>query len=188
MNWRLFYAFELPEELRSRIGEHVRMVREAVPDAVATWIRTENIHLTVKFFGMVSTDRIESISKTAERVAGQFAPITVSIGGTGVFPRASRPQVLWIGVGDLRGTLAAFQAELENEFAGIGLLKEEREFRPHLTIARIRRPEKVKDLGQVHLNSEVRRENVVLDNLVLFRSELSKQGSTYTPVSRHRLE
>jgi 2'-5' RNA ligase len=188
MNWRLFYALELPESLRTRIGEHARMVREAVPDAGATWIRMENIHLTVKFFGMVSTDRIDSISKTAERVTEQFAPITVSIGGTGVFPRPSRPQVLWVGVGDPRGTLAAFQSELENEFAGIGFLKEERDFRPHLTIARIRRPEKAKDLGQVHLNSELSRENVVLDNLILFRSELSKQGSKYTPISRHRLE
>ena len=92
----MFCAFELPEVLRSRISEHARRVREAVPEAAASWSRPENIHLTMKFFGNVDQAKVPSISAAAARVVKEFSPIQIEVGTTGVFPRPSRPQVLWI--------------------------------------------------------------------------------------------
>src|SRR5216110_1514605 len=102
-SWRLFCAFELPETLRSRIQEHTQGLREAVPEAEASWSRPESIHLTVKFFGKVDQRKIPEISAAAERVMKKFSSIQIAIGGTGVFPNPKRPQVLWIGIHDSSG-------------------------------------------------------------------------------------
>src|SRR5262249_1839556 len=157
-SWRLFCAFELTESLRSRIQKHIQQVRDAVPDAAASWSQPENIHLTVKFFGNVDPARVPVISAAAERVVREFAPIEIAVGNTGVFPRPSRPQVLWIGVEDSRGELLKLQQQLENEFAREGFPKEDRAFRPHLTIARLRRPEGAGRLGQAHLGTAFTKE------------------------------
>src|SRR5918911_1484741 len=92
--WRLFCAFELPEVLRARIREHVEQLREAVPEVGASWSRPENVHLTMKFFGNVDPARIPAISAAAERAVKDFSALQIAVGGTGVFPKPNRPQVL----------------------------------------------------------------------------------------------
>jgi 2'-5' RNA ligase len=186
--WRLFCAFELPEALRRSMAEHSQRVREAVPNAAASWSRPENIHLTVKFFGNVDQAKAPAITAAATRVVKEFSPLRIEVGKTGVFPRPSRPQVLWIGVEDASGALAKFQQTLEDEFAREGFSKEDRAFKPHLTIARIRRPQNANQLADAHLRMEFSPVEIVLSELVLFRSELSSKGSKYTSISRHRLE
>jgi RNA 2',3'-cyclic 3'-phosphodiesterase len=186
--WRMFCAFELPEALRARISEHSRKVREAVPEAAASWSRPENIHLTMKFFGNVEQEKVSVISAAAEPVMKEFSPVRIEVGTTGVFPRASRPQVLWIGIEDASGALAKLHLQLEDAFAREGFSKEDRAFRPHLTIARIRKPQNAARLAQTHLEMNFTTVDVTLSELILFRSELSPKGSRYTPLSRHRLE
>lgn len=186
--WRLFCAFELPEALRRSIAEHSRKVRDAVPEAGASWSRPENVHLTVKFFGNVDPARVSVISAAASRVVKEFSPIQIAVGKTGVFPRPSRPQVLWIGVEDASGTLLKLQQRLEDEFKLEGFPKEDRAFRPHLTIARIRRPQNADHLAEIHLGLRFSAVALHLSELILFRSELSPKGSKYTAISRHRFE
>jgi len=186
--WRVFCAFELPQVLRSRIEKHSQRVREAVPEAAASWSRPDNIHLTIKFFGNVDQAKVPSISYALARVAEASSTIKINVGGTGVFPRPSRPQVLWIGIDDTSGALAELQKRLEDECAREGFPKEDRAFRPHLTIARIRNPNNANRLAEAHLHVEFPTTELVLNELVLFRSELSPKGSRYTSLSRHRLQ
>src|SRR5689334_7712302 len=115
--WRTFCAIELPPEVREQLRDHAKQLREAVPEASASWSKPENVHLTLKFFGNVAKDKLPRISEAATRVAGEFSAFTIRIGGTGVFPRRSRPQVLWIGVEDSSGRLSDLQQRLEEEFA-----------------------------------------------------------------------
>jgi len=181
--WRVFCAVELPDVVRTRLANHVLRLRKEVPDAAASWSRVENIHLTLKFFGNVEVKRIEKISAAAERVINQFSTFQIGIGGTGVFPRASRPQVLWIGVSDPSGQLSALQEAFENECAAEGFEKENRAYRPHLTIARLRKPEGARQLADAHLRMPFETIEVELKELVVFRSELSPKGSKYTVIS-----
>ena len=187
-SWRVFCAFELPEVLRERIQQHATRVRGAVPEANASWSRPENVHLTTKFFGNVDQSKVASISKALEGAVEEFASIEIVVGGTGVFPRPSRPQVLWIGIDDSSGALAKLQQRVEDECAHEGFPKEDRAFRPHLTIARIRKPHNANQLAEAHLHTEFAAIALVLNELILFRSELSPKGPRYTPLSRHRLQ
>ena len=180
--WRVFCAVELPAEVRTRLEDHVRRLRKEVPDAAASWSRVENIHLTLKFFGNVEVRRIEKISAAAERVVKQFTAFQIGVGGTGVFPRPSRAQVLWIGVSDPSGQLSALQEKFEDECAVEGFEKENRAYRPHLTIARLRKPEGA--LADTHLKMPFETIHIDVREFVVFRSELSSKGSRYTPISR----
>jgi 2'-5' RNA ligase len=180
--WRVFCAVELPDAVRARLEDHVRRLRKEVPEAAASWSRVENIHLTLKFFGNVEVKRIEKISAAAERVAKQFSTFQIGFGETGVFPRPSRPQVLWIGVSDPSGQLSALQQRFESECAAEGFEKEDRAYRPHLTIARLRKPDGV--LADTHLKMPFEMIQIHLTELVVFRSELSSKGSRYTPISK----
>lgn len=183
-DWRVFCAVELPAEVRARLEEHILRLRKEVPDAVASWSRVENIHLTLKFFGNVAVRRIEKISAVAERVVKQFSTFQIGVGETGVFPRPSRAQVLWIGVSDASGQLSALHEKFEDECAAEGFEKENRPYRPHLTIARLRKPEGARHLADAHLQMQFETIQVNVEELVVFRSELSPKGSRYTPISR----
>jgi 2'-5' RNA ligase len=130
---------------------------------------------------------IEKISAAAERVVKQFSTFQIGIGETGVFPKPSRPQVLWIGISDPSGQLSALQEKFENECAAEGFEKENRAYRPHLTIARLRKPEGARELADAHLRMEFETIEVELKELVVFRSELSPKGSKYTALSKHQL-
>jgi 2'-5' RNA ligase len=187
-SWRIFCGVELSDNVRAQLQDHIWQLRAAVPDVAASWTRVENIHLTLKFFGDVSTDLIPAISTAASRAAKRFGEFHIGVGGTGVFPKPSRPQVLWIGVNDTSGQLAALQKELEKEFSVEGFQKEVRAFRPHLTIARIRKPQGAGRLADAHLAMEFKSHEMKICELIVFRSELSSKGSKYTAISRHEFK
>jgi RNA 2',3'-cyclic 3'-phosphodiesterase len=185
--WRLFCAVELSDDVRERLRDHIQRLRETVPEAAASWTRVENIHLTLKFFGNVDVDRIPAISGAASRAIKEFSSFQIEVGGTGVFPKPSRAQVLWIGVSDPSGKLLSLQRQLESEWAREGFEKEDRAYRPHLTIARLRKPEGARRLADAHLQLKFEPSKVDLKELIVFRSELSPKGSKYTPIFNHKL-
>lgn len=183
--WRSFCAIELGDGVRAQLQRHAERLREAVPEASASWSKPENVHLTLKFFGNVPKEKLTRISNAATRVAGEFSPFQIRIGGTGVFPRRSRPQVLWIGVEDSSGRLSDLQQQLEEEFAREGFPKENRGYQPHLTIARLRRPEDARQLAEAHIQRKFDFLEIRVSKFVLFRSQLSPKGSVYTIISEH---
>jgi RNA 2',3'-cyclic 3'-phosphodiesterase len=187
IEWRIFCGFELPADLRARLDDHIRRLREAVTAARASWSRPDNSHLTVKFFGNVAVDRLRQISEAAELSVKQLPPFSLEIARTGVFPGVNRARVLWIGVNDLSGQLTTLHRTLEEQCELLGFPREDRAYRPHLTIARIRTPEGARKLAELHVQTAFNPCHITLDELVVFRSEPGTHGSKYTAISRHRL-
>ena len=172
--WRVFCAVELPDEVRAQLQDHITRLRKAIPDVAASWSRVENIHLTVKFYGNIAIDRIEATSAAIDGVVKGVAPFEITVGKTGSF----RTQVLWIGVSDPSGTLTTLHQRLGSE---------DRAYKPHLTVARIRRPEGAKRLVDVHRQMQFENISAQVKEIILFRSELSPKGSKYTAISKHGL-
>ncbi|HEV8429450.1 MAG TPA: RNA 2',3'-cyclic phosphodiesterase [Pyrinomonadaceae bacterium] len=183
-SWRMFCAVELPPEVRTQLEDHIAKLRKEIPDAPASWSRVENIHLTLKFFGNVGVDRIAEISGAITRAVKDFSSFEISVGKTGAF----RTQVLWIGVSDPSEKLSALHKRIEDECAVAGFEKEDRAYRPHLTIARIRKPHGARRLADTHLKMKFETIAVHVRELVVFRSELSSKGSKYTAISSHGLD
>lgn len=184
---RVFCAVELPEEARERAAEHAALLRERFRDVRASWPRAENLHLTLKFLGEMEERRVEALSNAAGRAAEDSQPFTLKIEGAGAFPRRGAPRVLWLGVTDPTGGLARLQSRLEDECEREGFPREERGFHPHLTLARLRAPQGVRALAQLHQETGFEPLEFPVTELVVMRSELGPGGSRYTALSRHGL-
>jgi 2'-5' RNA ligase len=94
---------------------------------------------------------------------------------------------LWLGVNDSSGKLKGLQAKLDDECLRLGFEKEERAFNPHLTIARLRKPQGARALALAHKEMGFEPMNILVSELLVIRSELSSEGSRYTVISRHGL-
>lgn len=182
---RTFIAIELPHDLRGVVRDHISQLRKKVPDASASWSREDNLHLTLKFFGDVPVSRIAYVTAAASAAVKARAPFELVIAGCGVFPRSSKPNILWIGVEDASDALHKLQKNLEDEAAARGFAPERRGYHPHLTIARIRHPLGARELADAHLSFNFPRQGFTATELVVFRSDLLPGGSRHTPISHH---
>jgi 2'-5' RNA ligase len=185
--WRMFCAVDLPEHVRSSLSAHRKQIQQAAPVAQASWSRTDNVHLTLKFLGDLSQASVQNLSEAAAQAVAGLEPFTVRLEQTGVFPSHGSPRVLWIGVNDREGKLAELHAHLEDEAARSGFQKEARQFHPHITVARLREPQDARMLASAHKAMEFEPVEFAVSELLVIRSELSSAGSKYSTISRHPL-
>lgn len=187
-SWRLFVAIELPAGIRKRLQEHINRLRESVPDARASWSHEENLHLTLKFLGDTPVTRVETLSQVTKRAASEALPFELIVRSCGAFPPRGQPRVLWVGIEDPSGQLDKLQQALEDECAHAGFARETRPFHPHLTIARLRKPQGSRQLAALHEEMGFETETVAASGLAVVRSELSSEGSRHTLISRHEFQ
>jgi len=185
--WRIFCAIELPADVQTAVLDHIRLLKNEAANSRATWARETNLHLTIKFAGNVQQDRVSRFSACIARAASAFAPFSIRLEGTGVFPARGAARVLWIGVNDESGNLQPLQTAVEEECEKENFSREDRAFHPHLTLARVRNPEDGFTLAKLHKKLAFKPIAFLVNELQVIRSELSPQGSKYTIVSNHRL-
>jgi RNA 2',3'-cyclic 3'-phosphodiesterase len=186
-SWRLFVAIELPAKVRKRLSEHIGRLRILVPDERASWVPEENLHLTLKFLGDVTLTKVELVAQATQGAAELVESFELIVGGVGAFPPNGQPRVLWIGIEDPSGRLGLLHQQLEAACEEAGLAREQRPFHPHLTIARLRKPQGSRQLAIIHKELGFDRETVLASDLALIRSELQSDGARHTTVARHAL-
>jgi 2'-5' RNA ligase len=185
--WRVFCAVETSKQVRELVLRHIAGLREAAPEAKASWARDTNLHLTLKFLGDIPSRSVADLSNAASRAVAGLAPFSIRLEQTGVFPKHGSPRVLWIGINDFSGRLGELHTQLESESAKVGFEKDARPFHPHLTIARLRQPQAARTLAAAHLQLEFAPLEIAVSEFLVIRSELGSAGSKYTVVSRHSL-
>lgn len=179
--WRLFIALPLPDLLRESIQQWQRAAQRLMPEGVR-WTPAAQWHLTLRFLGDVDPDEVPPLVESLQVACAGQAPLRLSLEGFGCFPSPERPRVFWLGLAGQRTPLEELQARVLERTARWGQ-KEDRPFRAHLTVARIRdgSPAARHGLSRVlprlpALPSEV----WVVDRVVLFRSQLHAEGAVHT--------
>jgi 2'-5' RNA ligase len=177
---RAFLAIAPPAEILKEIDKLQDRLKISCPFDIR-WVKPEGMHLTLKFFGDMAAKDLQPIS---EVVSGQTAgtrPLHLNIKGLGVFPGIRRPRVLWLGVGGEVARLIALQGVLAQGFETCGIKKEERPFRAHLTLARIKSPQGLSGLDKVLEEKEAESAgSFEAKGLILFKSDLTPKGAIYT--------
>src|SRR5205807_9875303 len=105
---------------RARIVEHIDHLRRELPDVRASWIREENLHLTLKFLGDVPVADVRKLSLAVEAATHAASPFELAVSGCGAFPPHGQPKVLWIGLNDASGELSTLHETLERECESVG--------------------------------------------------------------------
>lgn len=181
---RTFLAVELPAEIRQTIADIQNNLKRSCPFDIR-WLKPESIHLTLKFFGNVSREDIIALSRVVAQHSAVLAPRQLAVKKLGVFPSLQRPRVLWIGLSGDTAPLVTLHKKLERGWADCGFAKEDRPFRPHLTIGRIKSScldgDPVKFMAQA---DDFSAGSFRADGLVLFQSDLTPQGAVYAELAR----
>ena len=178
---RAFIAIDLPESIRAALGRKQDLFRSVGPEK--GWTRPEGIHLTLKFLGEISDAQVKEVCQSLKNL-GQFESVAIGLKGFGFFPDARRPRVFWVGV-DAPAHLSQLAERIEEAMGKIGFAREERPFRPHLTLARFRMPQPQPAL-QALLTEQAEQElgNFTVSEFFLFESKLLPQGAEYRKVER----
>ena len=177
---RAFLAMDPSPEVLQRIADIQEVLKKTLRGSIS-WVRPEGIHLTLKFFGDTAADNLPPISEVVSRQAAGMRTLHLNIKGLGVFPGIRRPRVLWLGVGGEVARLIALQGVLDQGFETCGIKKEERPFRAHLTLARIKSPQGLSGLDKVLEEKEAESAgSFEAKGLILFKSDLTPKGAIYT--------
>lgn len=181
---RLFAAVDVPERVKEKVVEAVIPWRERFPKA--RWVPAENWHVTVKFMGRTWPRLADWVEGACRDAASVIRPFRASLTGMGVFPGPTRARVLWVGLKDPDGSLAALARALDERLAE-EFPPEKRPFHAHLTVARFNPPEPFREaIDELKATSiEARPFNV--RTLVLYRSHLSPRGARYEPIGTFSL-
>lgn len=130
---RLFVAIDIPAEIKDALRCFVDRLR---PAAKISWSPVDNLHITTKFIGEWPESRLDEMKRALTAVPVKGA-ININVKGLGWFPNARRPRVFWAGV-EGGEPLRALALATEQAVAHLGVSTEERDYSPHLTLARIR--------------------------------------------------
>lgn len=182
---RVFAGIPLSAEGAERVAEICSRLSDNPVLAAFRWVPPRNIHLTLRFFGDVAEDKVDAIADSLSRTCARAGAVEFSLNGLGVFPRPSNPSVLWAGPDETPIEISALHENLESALAAEGYPADERLFRPHLTIGRRRRRERVSNgLADALREAEqtyLRPPPVLLfSEAALFKSDLLPGGAVYT--------
>lgn len=183
---RTFIAVDIPSPLQHSIQQKTASLRQALGTSLVRWVAVENLHLTLKFLGDVSSASIDMLAPMLRAEADLIHVFDMQVSGLGTFPGLKRPRVLFIGIQAPAG-LEALARGIESACARLGYeadAKGKRDFSPHLTIGRVRQdlpPESQQKIRAVLAATAIDSLGTArVDSVHLYKSELKPTGSAYT--------
>jgi 2'-5' RNA ligase len=176
---RIFVALDVADEVRATLAEFSEPLKKVCPHA--RWVHLEGVHITLKFIGEVSSEKLAQIREVLAALPA-FRPIHLRFAGVGFFPNARRPRVFWAGI-EADPELAELAAAIEAKLEPLGIPAEKRAFHPHLTLARFESPggtqrlsATVESFGRPEFGSQEFHE------FHLYQSVLKRSGAEYTRI------
>jgi RNA 2',3'-cyclic 3'-phosphodiesterase len=175
---RSFAALALEDHVRVALADLQRQLAPRL--AGIRFVRPEGSHLTLRFLGDASAAQLERLRPLLAEAAAACAPGEARVAEVGTFPERGCPRVLWLGLAVPPQVLELQQA-CERAARQLGFTPETRPFRPHLTLGRWRDRAPHPELPAVDLGT------TRLETLVLYESELCRDGAAYTALARFAL-
>ena len=180
---RLFTGIDLPDHV---VNVFERMLARFRPAAHLKWVPAYNLHLTLRFIGEWPESRLDELKDTLSDLSPRSG-FRVGLRGLGWFPNPRRPRVFWAGI-DAGDELSQLAHDIDVSLQTVGLEPEaDREFTPHLTLARIKQPvplDKLLDIVARLESTDFASFNA--DHFYLYRSQPGAAGSIYTKLHEFR--
>jgi 2'-5' RNA ligase len=133
---RLFIAVGVPAGALESCQRVIDAVRTTELGREARWVRTENLHLTVRFLGDTPFDLVPDVGLAVLDAAATVEPFHIELAGAGAFPDGRHPRTIWLGVDQGNDGLVRLDAALDAPLDRLGWPPDARPRRPHLTVAR----------------------------------------------------
>ena len=186
---RCFVAIEIDEERRQAVRRAVDEVRPVttVSRARISWARPEGWHVTLKFLGDIAESRLEAVRgalAAAVRGVGRFDLLLRGLAG---WPRGDRARVLAVGVED-GGNSARLAHGIDDVLEPLGFAREERDYVPHLTVARLRDGAAARVIARATAPFEEKLFGAMpVERMGLYESVLGPDGAKYRRIEDYAL-
>lgn len=182
MKIRTFIALDIPEDVKELI---FNIIDEYEESKYFKWEQRNKIHLTLKFIGDIEKSLIPEIIEKLNFINETYVQ-TLIIENFGMFYHKKEPKIFWAGL-KVSNELVDVVKKIEDELVKYGIAKEKRDFKPHLTLLRIKNNrntdflEKLKELNFEPIEFEA-------DKITFYQSELLPGGSIYKPLHKFQLK
>ena len=178
MHQRLFIAINIP--VSDSIIRFTQKLKEKFKNDRIKWIEFKNFHITLKFLGETPSHLVPDISNTIASITENYTNFEIQIRKFGKFSSMGHAKVMWLGIDDKSKTLSKISADLNKELELYGFKPEKRNFKAHLTLARIKfikNEHLLNDLIKTY--SDKNFQSILVEELILYQSLLTPKGSVY---------
>ncbi len=177
---RTFIAVKIvPEEKMLKVLEHLK---ESLSDGKIKWIEPDILHITLFFLGDTEEKLIPVISERVKQLSLEFTSFELEFEGIGIFKNIRDPRVIWVGTRE-NIAIRKLKSRIDDELIRLGFEGEKREFRPHLTIGRIkwiRNKSILEEMVKLYKNCEIQRAEI--NEMIYYESILRPDGPEYLPL------
>lgn len=179
---RVFFAIALPEDINKKVEQYIGELKKLSRNSKIRWTRPENLHITLQFLAEVKTDDVSTLLTNVEAAMTDVTiPLRFTLGDLYFFPDPHRPRVLVLDVTP-QAMIAEWSAMVGKGIVQAGYAIEERPFRAHLSIGRIKTSQAtalnfLQDIAPLNLPE------IQVGEVVLFQSEPHPEGSHYIPLA-----
>ena len=183
---RLFLAIELPNDVRSHLLEARKRLETGLPKI--SYTKGDNLHVTLKFLGDIDPKRLDPIKESLALIK----PQRIELRATGIecFPNRGPVRIVTAALDGTLPPLRALVESIEQRCKFLGFEKEQRAYKPHVTIGRARPvlSAKFRQLASDATLGLWPGPRFEPGEFVLMDSQLSPEGSKYTPVENFSID
>jgi len=178
---RSFLALNIDLHSVRSINKEQRILRDKCEEAGITvkWVPPQNMHLTMRFLGELTEPMIRAVKDTIEKVTRSFPPFEMETSGLGVFPDTRNPRVIWAGIHSDGSQLDRLYAALSKVLEETGFKTDNKPFKSHVTIGRIKGDDAGAVIGCLEESDKVVFGHSKIRDIVCYRSTLHATGADY---------
>lgn len=178
MVWRTFFAIHCDSETRDRCLDVMQLLKKHSKKATVRWVAPQNLHITLRFMGETQPEQVPALIHHVTQTTAGCQSFQAHLGAVGLFPPSQKPKVIAFSPTPTANFSHLVQA-IEQGVIAAGFPAETRPFHSHLTLGRI----VDKHIPQIVLPT-ILQHDFVVDEIVLFRSENTPYGVSYTVLAR----
>lgn len=163
-------------------------LKKSLHDEAIKWVNEKKLHLTLRFIGETTESQIHEIAEELDHLIPGFQPFRIRLKGLGYFKNKGYPRILYIKTENVE-PLKEITEEIENHLCNnLGLEREQRKFKPHLTLARIKNLKQAEEFYElIKPYREMDFQQTTISEVILYRSILQPDGPSYQPLKIARL-
>ena len=175
---RIFIGIKLDDRVHEEIESFLKPFKKN--SSPLRWVKPANVHLTLKFIGEVSDHQYAQIEQRLSDTEFNTGPLELSLSGCGKFGKDDSLKIFWIGIA-ANTSLTEIYNRIETSLAKAGIEKENRPFKPHLTVGRNKKNFNFKSFLQLmEENSRRLVSQFTATHFQVFKSQLRPEGPIYS--------